>query len=158
MYFEGRYIRRTLEEKLIAVTDSISYKMIDKSVRHKYTFAFKTISAEEAERWINTNEDHCIGAVGHSEFAKDLNRILDINYHIPYGYGRERIHLTLREGDYVIVISRISNRASSYDKRKGYTNVFHKDDLMYTLAKVIKTPETSFDLCNLNENVTVLAC
>lgn len=155
MHFEGRYIRRTREEKLVAITDSISYKMIDKSVRHKYTFAFKTITGEEAEKWINSNGGYCIGAVGHTEFAKDLNRILDIDYQIPYGYGRERIHLTLREGDYAIVISRISNRASTYDKSGRYSRILNKDDLLYTLVKVIEVPETSFDLCNLNEKVTV---
>lgn len=155
MKVDGRYIEREENENIVAITDSISYKMIDKSIREKYTFAFKTITAEIAEEMINLNDGHCIGAVGHREFAKDLNRVLNISYKIPYGKGRERIHLTLVEGDYVIVISRISNRASTYDKNGGYRSVSNKKDVMYTVAKVIKVPETLFELISLNEKVTV---
>jgi len=148
----GRYIKRKENEKILAISDSISYKMIKKELRENYTFKFFNISAYEAEQLINLNSDYCVGAVGHHDFAKDLNRVLNINYHIPYGNGRERVHLTLQEGDYVIIISRISNRASTYDKYGRYTPLISPNDCMYTLATVIKAPAINYKLCSLNEN------
>lgn len=155
MMVQGRYIKRNKNEKIVAITDSVSYKMIDKTQRNDFTFAFKNITSKEAEKIINANHGYCIGAVGHSQFAKDLNRVLNINYHIPYGKGRERVHLTLHEGDYVVIISRISNRAGTYDIKGRYTPLVSSDDVMYTLAKVIPVPPTSFELSSLNQSVTV---
>ena len=153
MYIDRRYIRRENNEKLLAITDSISYKMIEEKLREKYTFVFKTLTTEEARKMINANTKQCIGAVGHYTFAKDLNRVLDVNYHIPYGRGRERVHLTLIVGDYVLILSRISNRPSTYDKRGRYTPLVDADELIYTLAKVVKAPEVEFSLGDVNEKV-----
>lgn len=146
----GRRIVRDKNEKIVAITDSISYKMIMKELREKYTFKFFNISSFEAEEIINNNLNHCVGAVGHLDFAQDLNRVLNIDYNIPYGRGRERVHLTLMEGDYVVIVSRISNRASTYDNRGGYTPLINSGDIIFTLAKVVKAPEVNYQLSSLN--------
>lgn len=152
---EGRFLRRNKDEKIVAVTDSISYKMIEEELRNDLTFAFKVITYKQAEDLINSNVNNCVGAVGHRDFAINLNRLLDIDYKIPYGRGRERVHLTLQEGDYVVIISRISNRATTYDNNGRYSRIVNKDDIWYTLAKVIKTPETEFVIGDLNEGVSI---
>jgi hypothetical protein len=151
MQINGRTIKREAYENIVAITDSISYKMIAQDLREDFTFKFFNISSVEAEALINLNHEYCVGAVGHVDFAKDLNRILAINYTIPYGRGRERVHLTLNEGDYVIIISRISNRATTYDKRGRYSPLLEPDDCIYTLAKVIKAPEVNYEIKSLNQ-------
>lgn len=150
MQVHGSYIKREENENIVAITDSVSYKMIREHERDKFTFAFKTITPEEAERMINENASHCVGTVGHHDFAKDLNRVLNLEYHIPYGRGRERVHLTLTEGDYLVIISRNRKRAK-YTGRWGYVPLNTADDAMFTLAKVIRVPEVEFELCSLNE-------
>lgn len=153
---KGRYLERENDENILAVTDSISYKMIEKDLRSEYTFAFKNITAKEARKMINNNSiTNIVGAVGHRQFAIDLNRVLNVHYQIPHGNGRERVHLTLIEGDYVIVISRISNRADTYDRRGGYAKLSSADDAMYTLARVVKAPKVDFVLDDVNAKAEV---
>lgn len=146
----GIHIERDETERIVAITDSVSYKMIRWHERENFTFAFKNITSEEAEKMINNNVNCCVGTVGHPEFAKDLNRVLDLKYHIPYGRGRERVHLTLTEGDYLVIISRNTKRAK-YTGKWGYVPLDTADDAMFTLAKVVRVPPTEFELCNLNE-------
>ncbi|MCE7698285.1 MAG: DUF1874 domain-containing protein [Methanobacterium paludis] len=156
MFVNGRFLKRYRNEKIVAITDSFSYKMISKNHREHLTFAFKTINYSMAKRMINSNLDHCIGAVGHKNFAIDLNRVMDINYKIPFGYGRERVHLTLREGDYAIIISRISNRPGIYDKRGKYKPLTNINDISFTMAKVVPTPKVSFEFETINVGGDVL--